>query len=749
MSRACVVCTLLLTSVLCKAAENPSKELELATVTVIGTTPVPGHGRELREVPASVQSVGASDLRRQDALDLSEFFERNLGSVSMGMGQGNRFQPDIQYRGFVASPLLGLPQGLSVFVDGVRVNEAFGDTVNWDLIPRNAISTMHLISGSNPVFGLNTLGGALSVQTKSGFAFPGHSMRLTDGAFGRRAVEFESGGHGEYVDYFVAGHGLNEKGWREHSESRVRQLFGKVGWQDASTDIDLSFALADNILAGSQTLPRSMAGNPRQPYTWPDATTNQMRFATLRASHILPSEILLAGNVYVRGLTQGNVSSNVNHDFDPTLAVGAGNAPGANVRYGLTQAMFGAAIQASADRSLAGGRNHLVVGASYDQGDSRFAQDRQEADFAPDRQNLGIGNYTPSVRLRGRNAYVGLYASNAFSPNRHWTITASARYNLAQVRLRDESGIQPALDGDHSFRRLNPGLGINWNPVASATLYANLVQGMRVPSPVELTCADPAAPCNLPNQFLADPPLKPVIARTLEIGLRARVGENLRFNASVYRSVVHDDIQFVNTRGSTAAGFFQNVGRTEREGFELGAQAGFGALTLRGSYHGIRAVYRSAFQMPSPNNSSADAAGNIVVAPGSRMPGIPAHALKLRAEWAPGKSWAFGLGMAWYGSQHVRGDENNRDANGRLPGYAVANLVMRHAFERGWELSAKIDNLFDRRYDTFGLLGQNVFTGPGNSFNAANGAAEQFRSPGTARALWISLRYAIPPGSRL
>ena len=508
-------------------------------------------------------------------------------------------------------------------------------------------------------------------------------------------------------------------------------------------------AFADNVLGGSQTLPRSMDSNLRQPYTWPDQTSNQVRFATLRASHMLPSEVLLAGNIYVRSLTQGNVSSNVNDDFDPTLPAGAGNAPGTNVRYRLAQTMVGAAVQVSADRAFAGGRNQFSLGASFDHGDSRFAQDQQESVFSPTRQTLGLGDYTQSVRLRGMNAYLGLYASNAYSPNPQWTITASARYNLAQVRLRDQSGVQGALDGDHSFRRLNPGLGVSWNPRASATVFANLTQGMRVPSPVELTCADPAAPCNLPNQFLADPPLKPVIARTLEFGTRIRLDESTRLNASLYRSAVFDDIQFVNTGGSTTAGYFQNVGRTEREGFEFGAQTTRDAWTLRASYHGIRAVYRSSFQMPGPNNSAADAAGNILVAPGNRMPGIPAHALKLRAEWTPDTRWAMGLGVAWYGRQHVRGDENNQDANGRLPAYAVANLVVRYAFERGWELSAKIDNLFDRRYDTFGILGRNVFTGPGNALDAANGAAEQFRAPGTPRALWISLRYAIPAGTRL
>ena len=92
----------------------------------------------------------------------------NLIGVSVNETQNNPYQPDVLFRGFTASPLLGTPQGLSVFQDGVRVNEPFGDAVNWDLIPVNAIADMILIPGSNPVFGLNTLGGSLSVTTKNG-----------------------------------------------------------------------------------------------------------------------------------------------------------------------------------------------------------------------------------------------------------------------------------------------------------------------------------------------------------------------------------------------------------------------------------------------------------------------------------------------------------------------------------------------------------------------------------------------------
>ena len=108
--------------------------------------------------------------------------------------QGNPFQPDVNYRGYTASPLLGTPQGLSVYMDGVRLNQPFGDIVSWDLIPRTAIASTTLMPGSNPLFGLNTLGGALSIQTKSGVTHPGTMLQASYGSDVRRAFDFEHGG---------------------------------------------------------------------------------------------------------------------------------------------------------------------------------------------------------------------------------------------------------------------------------------------------------------------------------------------------------------------------------------------------------------------------------------------------------------------------------------------------------------------------------------------------------------------------
>src|SRR5262249_9659493 len=153
----------------------------------------------------------------------------------------------VNYRGYTASPLLGTPEGLSVYMDGVRQNQPFGDVVAWDLIPKIAISEVALMPGSNPLFGLNTLGGALSIETKRGYSAPGASLTVSGGSFGRRAAEFEYGGSNAMgLNWYVAGNLFREDGWREHSPSEVRQSFAKLGWQHAKTSVALSFAYADN-----------------------------------------------------------------------------------------------------------------------------------------------------------------------------------------------------------------------------------------------------------------------------------------------------------------------------------------------------------------------------------------------------------------------------------------------------------------------------------------------------------------------
>jgi len=214
-------------------------------------------------------------------------------------------------------------------------------------------------------------------------------------------------------------------------------------------------------------------------------------------------------------------------------------------------------------------------------------------------------------------------------------------------------------------------------------------------------------------------------------------------SAALYRSVLNDDIQFVTSGAAPNAGFFQNTGSTVREGVDLtfGAREEKFALTVAYSY--LHAAYLTPFRMRSPNNSSRDAADEIAIERGNAIPGIPQSALKLLADWTPAPRLSLGLGWAWFGRQYARGDENNRDIHGALPSYGVAQAFARYRPGHDWEVSLKVDNLFDRDYRSFGVLGRNFFAGPGGAFNAAAAVAEQFVTPGAPRAVWLALRHEI------
>ncbi|KAK2701812.1 hypothetical protein QYM36_019567 [Artemia franciscana] len=288
LKKSAVLATLITATLSAQAEEtiNRASAMELPDLDVVGTTPLPGTGLPIEKYAGNVQLIDSETIEEQNAVDLSETLFRNIGSIDINSSQNNPYQNDVHYRGFLASPLVGSAIGVSAFVDGVRVNEGFGDTVNWDLIPDFAISNISLIPGSNPLFGLNTLGGALSLQTKSGFQFDGTQLSLSIGDFGRRELTLEHGGNKGNFDYYFGGNLFKEDGWRQRSPSDVRQIFSKVGWENEVTDIDLSYTFADNDLIGNGFVPEShLAADRASVYTFPDQTKNSMHFVNLRGSH--------------------------------------------------------------------------------------------------------------------------------------------------------------------------------------------------------------------------------------------------------------------------------------------------------------------------------------------------------------------------------------------------------------------------------------------------------------------------------
>jgi outer membrane receptor protein involved in Fe transport len=762
---------------------NPATAQELQQITVIGNTPLPGLGLPLNQIPANVQTADSSDMQRQQTLDLADYLNNNFSGVNVSESADNPFQLDVNYHGFTASPLLGTPEGLSVYVDGVRVNESFGDTVNWDLIPESAISTVTLISGSNPVFGLNTLGGALSVHTKSGHDNPGTEFQGYGGSFGRRSFEGETGGEAGNFDYFLTGNYFDETGWRDMSSSRVYQGFGKAGWQNDKTDIDLSYTYADTRLFGNGAVPLSLLAFRREASYTPDFTQNLLNFVNLTGTQFLTGSLLLSANVYYRRLITGSSNGNVNGNYlsgnyaGPPIDCATPPTSGADLAFcangqdatsRLIQRTAGFGAQLTDSQDVFGWTNQAILGADYDDSRDTFAQKFQYGTLAPDRtliyDNNPLNNETV-ISLSGSNKISGVYLTDTLSPSKLLHFTASVRYNNNTETLSGYSvdtdigdvgsGFNDAsqLAGDHTFSRVNPAFGFTVTPTDAMTFYADYNEASRAPTVIELGCSNPAAPCGLPNDFASDPALKQVVARTVEVGLRGNLpDQRLVWSADVFHTVNSNDIQFVAT--STNQGYFDNVGNTRRQGLDLSLSGKEGGLNWHLAYSFVDATFQSSFEVNADSNSTADVNGNILVRPGDRIPLIPRHTGRLVLTYELNKQWDIGGNLVVASGSFLHGDENNANqvggtngegafitGTGWIPGYAVVNLQSTYHITKRAEVFAHLVNLLNKEYATAGFLTNNAFN-PNGTFraNPNDRTNENAVSPAQPRAIWAGVR---------
>ncbi|EUJ10089.1 outer membrane receptor protein [Methylophilaceae bacterium 11] len=763
------------------AFADEANGVNIDKIEVISTTPLKGIGLPLEQIPASIQTVKEKQLIEQKSISISDYINQNLNGVSVNDTQNNPYQPDVSFRGYSASPLLGTPQGLSVFVDGVRVNEPFGDVVNWDLIPMNSIHSINLIPGSNPLFGLNTLGGALSVQTKSGRTNPGGAIEAYMGSWGRKAGSAEFGGVTEdgSIDYFISGNVFSEDGWRDYSPSDVGQVFGKVGWQNEKTSVNLSFTGADNKLIGNGLAPADFLDQLGRDsiLTRPDKTENKLAFVNLNWSHFFSDDVQLSGNTYYRKAKTKTLNGDGNDDFDDDDVdldasgdIDAGelatanancladndadeNCSGAINRTNSRRTGYGFNAQLTFGQDLAGLKNQFVTGLGYDYGRTNFTQSTEYGLVNTTRGIDGSGIFSDDaeVNLKGVSKTWSVFATDTLSLSPLWHLTGSLRYNHTKVENDDRLVALPdptSLSGNHSFNRINPAVGVNFTPSKDLTAFASYNEGSRAPTAIELGCANPDIGCRLPNAFAGDPPLKQVVAKTFEGGLRGNLTDNISWTFSAYRAENHDDIQFISS-SATGLGYFDNVGKTRRQGFDTGISGRLEKFSWSAGYSFVKATYQSGLLIANEVNSSAqDFDGNgeteIQVKRGDRLPGIPQHQVKLRAAYDVTPAWSVGTNIIAFSDQYSRGNENNdHDGDGaKVSGYAVVNLDTRYNFGNGWQFFAKLNNVFDREYNNAGLLGEHRFDASTGQFTG-NEVTPAFYAPGAPRAGWFGLRYAF------
>jgi iron complex outermembrane recepter protein len=716
-------------------AENVDPFASLTQVIVVGSTPLVGSDLNRDQVPQTTRVLDARDINRTGIPTLTGAILDNVAAATINDTEGNIFQPNILFRGFMASPVAGTPEGLAVYVNGARFNDAFGDTVNWDLIPPAAIESVNL-EAANPVFGLNALGGSINIRLKNGFTTQTKNVTAYGGSYGRASAILEFGQqYGDFAIY-ATGDATHDNGFRQTSTSDLYRLYTDLGWRSGDGELHLSVTAAYDTLGNPGATPeQALNASISNIFTAPNTVSNSYLGFNLNGSYKPGASTALEGLAYFKTLNQvipngttvnvapcGN-GSNLLCNADGSVVttyngqqvtdfLNGGLYSGLSVQQ-LNSHAYGAAAQVTDAVPLGGHANYLVAGLSFDGSDTIFAGAAEIGGFNPytrefvgpgvvqDQQSVGVN----PVRVKSDTRFYGVFASDLLTVAPNLDLTLAGRFNDAQVDLEDELG--GPVNGDHTYNRFNPSAGLTYRFKAFLQFYGNYAQTNRAPTPQELSCASAAAPCSLLNFFVGDPNLKQVVAHTYEVGLRGRTGAaasgQWSWNVDAYRTQNTNDIIYETTVYNPNLAFYTNAGRTLRRGVEANLRYDTERAHLKLGYAYTDATFQTSLLLNSQNNPSADVNGQEQVLPGARIPGIPLHRGNFVVDYEVTKYFSVGGSVVLQSNVFRFGDEANLTQP--LGGYALVDLNAAFRAADRVTLFVIVNNVFDKRYYTYGSFG--------------------------------------------
>lgn len=754
------------------AEEGKKPAITLPTVDVVWITPAAGTQFEKDRFPANVQIISDELLEEIKALSLNDMLNKHIGSVTISNAQNNPFQPDLSYRGLTVSPLLGLPQGLSVYQNGIRINESFGDTVHFDLVPEFAVESVQIMPGSNPLYGLNTLGAAIALDLKDGFSFQGAEAEIYGGSYGRIQETIEYGTKGDKFAFYMGETYFKEEGWRNESNSDLVQAFSDIAFKTERVELGASIIYAKSDLNGNGSAPIELIESDRSAvFTFPDNTKNEFTLLAFRGNYKTSDWLSLQGNGYFLHLDRSTLNGDetdidICEDNEGLLCEEDGEGEpvedlsgelitidligedpfGVFNRSETQTNSFGGSLQAILETDLFAIESQFIIGGGIDIGQTDFMNSTEIGELTENRtingSGLFIGGDEFNTDVYTRNEAMGIYFANMMALTSKLDLLISGRFNTIDIKIEDMLGDE--LNGDHEFDRFNFAVGLSYQWKENFTTFASYSESNRAPTAAELSCADPSQPCRFPNAFVADPPLNQVVSRTIEGGARGRITSSdssftMNWSVAGYWMENFDDIIFVSAGPVTGSGFFQNVGETKRVGIELGINGSVGEFNWFANYAWINGTFEVPLTLLSENNPAADANGEIQVEPGDRIPGIPNHSIKLGVSYDLTRKWNLALESVIASSRFYRGDEGNEGKP--VDDYAVFNLRSNYRVTERIEAFVLVDNLFNLDYETFGTFGE---TGEVDLREVPGGGTDpRFLGPGAPRGIWVGLQIKL------
>lgn len=685
----------------------------------------PGGGVDADEA----QQIGGDAIAAGTRPDLASALARGVPGITLSEAQGNPWSAAISWRGYTVSALQGTEQGVAVYLDGIRFNQPFGDTLTLDLLPEAALAGAQVLEPS-PVYGRNALGGAILLGTATGADRPGVELSGNLDSFGGYGGSVSVGGKNGLIVLDA----IEDHGWRDDSPSSLYRLFAQTGLARENWGINANVIAADTRLFGNGVAPvELLEADYDAVFTKPDI--NDSRFWRLAALPYLElgDTSRLEATLHYQRLRRNSVNGDL-ADFeecdadDSVLCLGEDDEGFSEFLRDPSGALVsvdpdvddyavrnrgreltrggGLGLQWLDTRETSVGTRRLALGVAWERYSTRFGAESELGVLEEDRSVTGLGTILTSddggitsVDVTSRLSDLAIFASAEIPLTPALSVEAGARWSQNRVRLIDHIGSD--LNGRHRFRRLSPSVELDFRPAEGWNISAGFAETTRNPTPAELSCADPEAPCALANFFVADPPLNPVVARNYHAELRR---ESAHFNGhlALFRSDSSNDIRHIAS-GIRGRAFFANLGSSRRQGVELGGEYTSGPWRLAASYSFTDATFRSDFEISSPANPLADDDGAVEVEAGDNLPGIPRHTGDIALGYDTG-TWGVEGNVRLRSGQYLFGDEGND--NPRTPAYAVFDMRGHVEIAPGIQLIGEVRNIFNRRYANFGTFAE-------------------------------------------
>lgn len=587
----------------------------------------------IREVPRNVTVITREEIEKSGSGSIAEIISRQMGVTQQNyFGTDRNALVDLRGQGNVAA------QNVLVLVDGQRITPVDMAAAPLNTVPLSEVERIEIVRGPGGViYGDRAVGGVINIITRRGPATNGLEGSVAAGMGSYGTTNYKTAVRGREGSVFgsAAASTSDTTGYRNNGALWQQDFLGSVGWE-ANPALSLSLTTSYHQdrygLPGSVSRAAALSRDARRMTSTPN-DFGETTDARLQGGAILNLE------------SWGSLDFHLGHrSRENPYAYGT-------TRYKINDDTTNTDLGYSVGFDLLGLAHKLRVGGDY------WGSTYTSGSVAANRNTSDVWS-------------AGGFAHDSITLVKDLSLQLGYRYNRYDAQGEDIP--------DNTWNNNAYALGLVYDLTKKASLFASYGTSFRTPTVDELNFQTGT--------------LKPQNSRSLEIGVRAGLLDNLEASLAVFRSITHDEIWYDGSKGLW--GLNSNY---ENDVIRHGVETEwryrpFTVLGLKANYSYIQAKFDKQ---------------------GTTVPLVPKHTAKLGADWNILPSLLWNVTGTYVSSKQV-------DAANSAPpiwSYTVVDTKLTWIIDK-FRIYAGANNLFDSCYTTMAFGNTSYYAMPTRNFHS-------------------------------